>query len=131
MKKTVVDEFFKLVKFSITGVINTGVDFAVFIILGYIGVPTYLAQAVSYSCGMVNSYIINRSWTFKSKGRFWSKELIKFVASNMMQMLLSIVVMWVFISKVGMVKIVAKACATVIILLIGFSINRIWVFGKS
>ena len=131
MKKAVTDEFFKLVKFGITGVMNTAVDFAVFILLGYIGVPTYPAQAVSYSCGMMNSYIVNRSWTFKSKGRFWSKELIRFVASNMIQMLLSIAVMWVFISKIGMIKIVAKIFATVIILLIGFLINRIWVFGKS
>ena len=131
MKKTVIDEFFKLVRFGITGVMNTAVDFAVFMLLSYAGVYTYPAQVVSYSCGMLNSYIVNRSWTFKSNGRFWSKQLIRFVISNFLQMLLSLVLLWIFISKVGMLKIVAKLCSTVIILLIGFSINRIWVFGKN
>ena len=51
MKKAVTDEFFKLVKFGITGVMNTAVDFAVFILLGYIGVPTY--PSMVFRCRML------------------------------------------------------------------------------
>jgi len=131
MKKAVTDEFFKLVKFGMTGVMNTAVDFFVFMLLSYVGVYTYLAQMISYSCGMLNSYIVNRSWTFKSRERFLSPQLVRFVISNFLQMILSVLLMWLLITKCGMVKMVAKIFATVIILLIGFFINRIWVFGKS
>ena len=131
MKKAMIDEFSKLVKFGMTGVMNTAVDFAVFMLLSYVGVYIYLAQMISYSCGMLNSYVVNRSWTFKSKERFLSSQLVRFIISNFLQMLLSVVLMWLFITKLGMLKIVAKICATVIMLLTGFFINRIWVFRKS
>ena len=131
MKNTIIEEFAKLVRFGITGFMNTAVDFVVFMLLSYVGVYIYLAQMISYSCGMLNSYVINRSWTFKSKERFLSSQLVRFIISNFLQMLLSVVLMWLFITKLGMLKIVAKIFATAIILLIGFLINRIWVFRKS
>ncbi len=131
MKKTVIEEFFKLVRFGITGVMNTVVDFAVFMLLSYLGVHTYPAQVVSYGCGMLNSYIVNRSWTFKSGGKFWSRQMMRFIIANFSLLLLSLVLLWLFTSGAGMIKIVAKLCSTVIIMIIGFLVNRLWVFQKS
>ena len=122
------NEFSKLVKFGITGVMNTLVDFVVFLLLTNIGVAIYLAQVVSYSCGMLNSYIVNRSWTFKSKGKFFSRQMIRFIVVNLLLLLLSLAMLWVFTEQVGLIKIVAKLCSTVLIMVIGFIVNRIWVF---
>lgn len=122
------NEFSKLVKFGITGVMNTLVDFVVFLLLTNIGVAIYLAQVVSYSCGMLNSYIVNRSWTFKSKGKFFSRQMIRFIVVNLLLLLLSLAMLWVFTEQLGLIKIIAKLCSTVLIMVIGFIVNRIWVF---
>ena len=128
MKDFLVREFFKLVKFGITGIMNTLVDFAVFMLLTNAGVAIYFAQVVSYSCGMLNSYIVNRSWTFKSKGKFFSRQMIRFITANLSLLLLSLALLWVFTEQLGLIKILAKLCATVLIMVIGFIVNRIWVF---
>ncbi|WFR61453.1 GtrA family protein [Paenibacillus amylolyticus] len=53
-----------LFKFGIVGVANTALDAVVFAILAAVGVPVLIAQVISYSCGVVNSYWLNGSWTF-------------------------------------------------------------------
>ncbi|MBQ2752008.1 MAG: GtrA family protein [Oscillospiraceae bacterium] len=131
MKDFLLGEFFKLVKFGITGVMNTLVDFAVFLLLTHIGVAIYFAQVVSYSCGILNSYIVNRSWTFKSKGKFLGPQMVRFIAVNLSLLLLSLVLLWVFTEQLGFIKILAKLCSTVLIMVIGFVVNRLWVFRQS
>lgn len=130
MKGSLFEEFFKFVKFGITGVMNTVVDFAVFMLLSYLGLNAYLAQTVSYSCGMLNSYIVNRSWTFKGSDRFFSRQMIRFIIANLLLLLCSVVLLWVFTEKMSFSKIVAKLFATAIIMAVGFIVNRVWVFKK-
>lgn len=55
-------------KFIIVGASNTFISFFVFYFLyGTIGVSVFNSQIVSYSAGIVWSFILNRFWTFKSK----------------------------------------------------------------
>ncbi|MEK1833354.1 GtrA family protein [Priestia megaterium] len=36
--------------------------------LSYLGVYYIIAQCVSYGCGVLNSYLLNRTWTFQQQG---------------------------------------------------------------
>jgi putative flippase GtrA len=53
-------------RFAVVGVANTAIDFAVFGLLAVLGVPILLANFVSTSAGMTFSFLVNRSWTFRS-----------------------------------------------------------------
>ena len=131
MKDSLIAEFFKLVKFGITGVMNTLVDCVIFLLLTHMGVAIYFAQVVSYSCGMLNSYIVNRSWTFQSKGKFFSRQMMRFIIANLSLLVLSLVLLWIFTEQLGLIKLLAKLCSTVLIMVIGFVVNRLWVFRQS
>ncbi|WP_325048410.1 GtrA family protein [Paenibacillus sp. CAA11] len=72
-----------LIRFGLVGVLNTAVDFIVFALLTYAGLPYLAAQCVAYSCGIANSYIVNRSWTFKAKSQRTGRELASFVLVNL------------------------------------------------
>ena len=128
MKDFLTGEFFKLVKFGITGVMNTLVDFVVFMLLTSVGLNLYFSQVLSYGCGMLNSYIVNRSWTFKAKGKFFGSQMMRFVIANLTLLAISVLLLWLFTDKLGLIKIVAKLFTTAIIMLAGFSVNRLWVF---
>ena len=130
MKDLIFGEAKKLIKFGITGVMNTAVDFIVFLLLTHSGINIYLSQTISYGCGMLNSYIVNRSWTFKAKGRFFGGQMVRFTAANLTLMVLSVGLMWVFTVQLGFAKIVAKLFTTAIIMLAGFAVNRLWVFKE-
>ena len=120
-------ELWRFIKFSITGVMNTAVDFFVFTVLLWVGVGIYLAQVISYSAGMLNSYIINRKWTFNSKGKFLSAQMIKFIAANLTLLCVSLVVLKT-VTGFGLHELIAKLCATCVTMVLGFLVNRLWVF---
>ena len=70
------NEIKKILKFGVTGVMNTAVDFVVYTVLVSVcGMGLYVSQMISYCCGMLNSYVINRKWTFDTRNGFFNKIL--------------------------------------------------------
>jgi putative flippase GtrA len=52
-------------RFCAVGVVNTAVDFGVFVLLYYrCGWPVLAAHALSFALAAANSYFLNRVWTF-------------------------------------------------------------------
>ncbi|MFR3906992.1 MAG: GtrA family protein, partial [Christensenellales bacterium] len=92
-KKELKDGIVQLVKYNIVGVINTLVDFLVYQLLTYLGMKYAIAQCISYSCGILNSYFFNSRWTFKRDSGRSKKEFIYFVAVNLVSMGLSVLLL--------------------------------------
>jgi putative flippase GtrA len=65
--KSRIAELLPLIRFGMVGLVNTGVDYILFMLLAWGGVPVMVAQIISYSCGTVNSYILNSQWTFRKR----------------------------------------------------------------
>lgn len=68
------DLMFQIGKFVIVGGINTGIDFVVLNILmfmtGYSEGPYFaVLKGLSFIVAVTNSYIMNKFWTFKEKGK--------------------------------------------------------------
>ena len=75
---------FRFVRFCITGGLNTLVDFIVFFLLtGSLNWPVIPSQVISYSAGILNSYCINRRWTFQTRNRFFGREMLWFIGVNL------------------------------------------------
>ena len=124
-------ELLKAAKFAVVGVANTLIDYGVFALLAQVlGVNVYLSQVVSYSCGILNSYICNRSWTFGAKSRFFGPVLVRFLVLNLCMLALSTGLLGLFL-RFGLSKLIAKACTVAVTMVIGFAANRLWVFGPS
>ncbi len=123
-------EMWRFIKFGLTGVMNTLVDYTVFLMLSYLGINVYISQVVSYFCGMLNSYIVNRSWTFGSKKDFFSAQMMRFIVVNLSLLLLSLGVLWSG-AQLGYGKLISKLGATAVTLVVGFIVNRLWVFGSK
>jgi putative flippase GtrA len=66
-------------KFGLVGIINTLLDIAILNILKFIfNFPTLSANIISTSVATINSYILNKSWTFKDKEKKWVKQFVIF-----------------------------------------------------
>jgi putative flippase GtrA len=125
-------ELGRFVRFALTGVLNTAVDFAVFTVLTYLlGAGTYISQAIAYSAGILNSYLVNRSWTFQSRENFWSRQMVRFILVNLALLLVSVIVIWFLFEQLGLPKLLAKIMATGVTVVLGFAANRLWVFKKT
>ena len=125
-------EFIKLIKFGVTGVINTLIDFAVFTLLTSVfTINMYAAQTIGYVCGMANSYLVNRSWTFNSKNRMFGRELVKFIVVNLITLGLSYGALYLFADLWGFHQTISKIFVTCITMAVNFVLSRLWVFQKK
>ncbi|WP_368234883.1 GtrA family protein [Anaerotruncus rubiinfantis] len=122
------EELKRIVKFGITGVVNTLVDMAVGALLLFLGVNVYASKCVGYCAGMLNSYLINRKWTFQTKDRFFSLQMVRFIATNLIVLAVSVVLIKVFVEFLGLSDLFAMLLSTCCTMALNFIISRLWVF---
>lgn len=84
----------RFLKFIIVGGINTFVTLAViFTCKSLLGVDPYLSNSLGYVAGVLNSFLWNREWVFKSHGRF-HREMAKFFVGFGLCYTIQFAVMW-------------------------------------
>jgi len=124
-------EWRKMAKFAFVGVLNTGVDFALFAALVYgAGAPSALAQTISYFCAFLNSYAWNRRWTFQAAGRSDAREWLRFAAVNGLSYLSTTAVLLGLQKGWDWNPLAAKAASIVVSLAVNYSGSRLWVFRR-
>lgn len=129
--REVLVNLWQLGKFGIVGIANTAIDFGVFMLLhGKIGLAYSLSQVVSYSCGMTNSYLWNKYWTFRSTRRVSIKEVARFVLVNLASLGVALLLLFFFRGREKMGAVESKALATLGSLVVNFLGNKLWVFRE-
>lgn len=118
----------KLAKYALVGGLNTGVDFAVFCTLVYaVGMASFGAQTISYIAGVVNSYLLNRYWTFQVKGKKSASELVRFLFINLLSFAASTGVL-LGLEQFGVESAFAKIASVFFSLAVNYAGYRLWVF---
>lgn len=103
----------KLIKFCIVGAINTAITLFFFYIFNKILLVNYvISTVVSYSIGMLNSYILNKQWTFYDKDKKILIQLIKFIAVNGISLIVNLIIMHLLVSKLYIDAFISQIFAT-------------------
>lgn len=142
--------FLQFIKFALVGLSNTIIDIIVSFILNAIFNWYYVAKVIGYCCGILNSYLLNSRWTFKTERRNDIREKLTFVAVNLVVLLISLLLMYLASDKVWnltgwwetlplpefVLKLVdgERFCtliSTVICIVINFAGNKLFVFNKT
>ena len=72
-------ELKRFVKYCTVGVINTAVTLLVILVTkSVIGLHPLLCNALGYTAGVINSFLWNRAWVFRSDGKM-GREAVKFI----------------------------------------------------
>ena len=68
----------QFIKYVVVGCINTAITLIViFVCKSLLNIDPYIANAIGYAVGLINSFIWNKNWVFKSQNGY-SREAIKF-----------------------------------------------------
>ncbi|MQR86248.1 GtrA family protein [Bacillus megaterium] len=122
------NKWISFIKFALVGVINTLIDFVVYALLTTIGVNYILAQWISYSAGILNSYVMNRKWTFERKEKSSKREVISFVIVNLITLSLTSFLLTVLYNKWGIPLLISKLLITIASVGINFIGTKLFVF---
>ena len=121
-------------RFSTVGITNTAVDFLVFIILRSVfNVHYLLCQVAGYTFGTLNSFILNKKWTFESKTSNikTSIQLFQFITVNLVSMGVSVLGLKLLSGHWHLNVYAAKVAVTVVTQVINYSGYRFWVFSDK
>ena len=119
----------QMIRFGLVGVLNTLVDTAVYFILSRSGlIPNLvIAKGISYAVGVLNSFVWNKSWTFKSHVES-RRVFLPFIVTTLLAVGINAGVMRLALDTVGLPELGALALATVAIFLWNFAINKFFIF---
>lgn len=94
-----VDSINQFRKFLFVGVANTIIDIFILNLLMfasgiYIGFYLIIFNTISYSLGTINSYILNKKWTFKDASKSYSHQFAVFLTVSLIGMILNNAIMY-------------------------------------
>jgi putative flippase GtrA len=82
-------------RYCVVGVINTGIDFCTFMTLFYgLGWPLLAANTAGFSMASVNSYFMNRTWTFRDGSKASAHQFARFMIVMISGLGVSSAVIW-------------------------------------
>lgn len=120
--------YWQLLKYGIVGVANTIVTLAsIFILMNLLGVAYVVSNAIGYILGFTNSFILNKLWTFKSRGSV-GREGILFIIIFLVCYGVQLACL-IFLKEVAHIRInVATLMAMVVYTVLNFTGNKFITF---
>lgn len=99
----------KLFKFLITGGSAALVEYFIFVILTQVieSWAVIYAHIVSFVCGFVVSFTLNRVWVFKSQGSIY-EQLLRYLILAIVNLSLSVLLLWVLVDYLEINAFIAK-----------------------
>ncbi|MBT6170308.1 MAG: GtrA family protein [Flavobacteriaceae bacterium] len=106
--------------YSLIGVMSVGIDFISYNILSFVlNIDLSTSKAISFILGSANSYLLNKSITFKSKKKSF-KEIIKFIAVYTFSLIVNYIIHKYFLTITsGYTPFIVATCFSVLVNFIG------------
>ncbi len=119
-------------RFLLVGIANTGIHYVIFLLLFRLfDIHYLLASVIGYCCGLVNSFILNKLWTFEVS-RSWSKmEVAKFIVVNFASLLANLSSLRLFVLYFSIAPEFAQIVAIVTSTVVNFLGSYYWTFRQA
>jgi putative flippase GtrA len=120
----------QFVKYGLVGASNTLITLATYALcVKLLGVPYLVSLPIGYALGGVNSYLLNRHWTFRAGHLSHAHSGTRFAIVQVGAILANELALYVLVHDAHVEKIAAQAILTVPVVVVTFFINRVWTFG--
>lgn len=129
LKDKFINKFGQIIKYSLVGIVNTIITgIILFILMKGFGVSYKISNAVGYVAGFINSFIMNKFWTFKANQTSTIKQFLRFSAVFAVCYLLQLGFVILLVEKISINKDISQLLGMVFYTLIGFIFNKIFTF---
>lgn len=119
----------QVLKFALVGVSSTLIDWAIYFLLTRETSTFYLfAKSISFIISAINSYYLNRLWTFESTQKNVIQEFAKFLIVSTIGLVTNTLILKLAVEKFHWSDLTGLALATLVVMFWNFSANKLWVF---
>ncbi|AGK96492.1 GtrA family protein [Clostridium pasteurianum] len=126
------EKYKHIIRFGCVGCLNTTFDFGIFSLLNSVfGINYIISQIASYSSGTLNSYLLNKFWSFNDTkiSKKTTMEVVQFIVVNSASLGVSLIGLRILMRDNSMNPFFAKIISMVLAQVVNFVGYRFWVFG--
>lgn len=116
-------------RFLCAGVIATAVDFGIY----YLGMNFFapaIAKSISFVCGGVAAFFLNKYWTFKQDKQS-PQEVVRFVVANTGAFVVNVLTNELMLRITGKMIFTSLSFATVVTAVLTYFVFKHWVFTSQ
>jgi putative flippase GtrA len=117
-------------RFAAVGATNTLLSWCVYAGLVRLGVHYLAASGLAFGVGAVNSYALNRRWTFRSHGRPMP-EALRFGVVQGLGLGIDVCLLYVVVHGAGIPHLIAQALVFPVASAVTFLLSRHWAFATA
>lgn len=124
-------------RYAIVGVLGTLVDlvtlYALTELSGINPKTSYwfsIFITIAFLAAVINNYVLNRIWTFKSKDQNVSAQFMRFLIVSCGGFGLTQLMMWILVPVLGVHYLLAKALTSISVMIWNFGLNKFWTFRQ-
>ncbi|HEY9842013.1 MAG: GtrA family protein [Candidatus Sericytochromatia bacterium] len=122
-------------RYAIVGVLGTAVDvLTLYALTEWTKIDPKTSHwfpvfvAIAFLAAVVNNYVLNRVWTFKSQDQNVTAQFVRFLVVSCGGFVLTQGLMWVLVPLLGVWYILAKALTSITVMIWNFGLNKFWTF---
>lgn len=116
-------------RFGVVGVLQNGLNLAVFATVVGLGAPYPLAALTAALSALVFSFVLNRGFTFIGHRRPWRAQLLRYATVFATTILLGLAILALCVEWAGTSELVGQLVAISILAPVSYLAQRSWAFG--
>ncbi len=126
MRKT----FVQMMKYSSVGIVNTIIGVSViFLCMEIFHLSYIISNIIGYAAGLINSFIWNKFWTFRSSGNTGS-EILRFIIVFAIAYIIQLGALILMKERIGIMSEIAQVLGVGVYAATGFILNKYLTFNK-
>lgn len=123
--------FLQFLKFSFVGVINTLITLlTIWVFVNVFSTSHYVGNAVGYIVGVMNSYFLNKFWTFNNKSKM-CVTFVKFICVFLITYFFQFSVLSILLNFSRIEPFVCQILAMTTYTILNFIINKVFTFKSD
>ncbi len=123
--------FTQFIRFAGVGLLNTAIDFGLLSLLLYWDVPLLVANTLAFLAAVINSYFMNKYWTFGVHGASTWPQFLKFLIIASVGLIISDLIVGLLVLKFDLWLTFAKILSVVLVVTWNFLASKYLVFDQT
>jgi len=138
MKNNIKELFTKyreIINYLIIGVSTTTINYISFVLLTKLyNIDIHTSNIIAWVISVIFAYFTNKLFVFESKSfkfNVLGKEILSFGAARILSLLLEELILFIFVDKLGMEKLIIKLIANIIVVIVNYILSKFIIFKKE
>lgn len=120
----------QFIRFAVVGLLSNAALFVLYLVLTRAGLTPAVAMSLAYAVGVLQTFALNRTWTFSYAGGS-AAPFVRYLAAYGVGYLVNLLLLRVFVDQLGLAHQAVQGAAILLVAALVFVLQKHWVFRAA